>query len=81
MLKFLLLILVITGVWYGFRYVSRQQGGGRRPPAARPKPENRPEARPQPAAEDMTACRVCGTYVAESTAKSCGRSDCPYPAA
>ena len=77
MLKFLLLILVITGVWYGFRYVSRQQDGNRRPPPARPQPESRPQS----SAEDMIACRVCGTYVAESTAKSCGRADCPYPAA
>jgi len=77
MLKLLLLILVISGVWYGYRYVNRpQQGGGRVPPAP-PKPEVKPQMR----AEDMTACRVCGTYVAESTAKSCGRGDCPYPPA
>src|SRR3546814_18334505 len=85
MLKFLLLSLIITGVWYGFRYVNRPRGGGQ--PPARPKtpPDSPSQAQPQaPAqmrAEDMTACPVCGTYVAESTARSCGRGDLPYPAA
>lgn len=81
MLKFLLLILIITGVWYGFRYVNRPRGGG--PPAARPepRPDGQSQSPAQMRAEDMTACPVCGTYVAESTARSCGRGDCPYPAA
>src|SRR3546814_3714202 len=59
MLKFLLLSLIITGVWYGFRYVNRPRGGGQ--PPARPKtpPDSPSQAQPQaPAqmrAEDMTA--------------------------
>ena len=72
MLKYLLLILVIAGVWYGFRYVNKKK-------AAAP-PVTPPPAQPQVKAEDMTACRVCGAYVAEATVKSCGRNDCPYPA-
>src|SRR3546814_957691 len=62
MLKFLLLSLIITGVWYGFRYVNRPRGGGQ--PPARPKtpPASPSQAQPQaPAqmrAEDMTACPV-----------------------
>jgi uncharacterized protein len=88
MLKFLLLILILLGVWYGFRYVNRPQGDKRRPPQAPPRAgaggdrgAAPSQGQPQPRAEDMTACPVCGTYVAESTARSCGRGDCPYPAA
>lgn len=81
MLKFLLLILAILAVWYGYRYVNRPKPGPQAPPPARPQPGAGPGASPAPRAEDMAACAVCGTYVAESTAKSCGRSDCPYPPA
>ena len=77
MLKFLLLLLAVAGVWYGFRYVNRPRHVARRPPPAAPQAEARTEATPQARAEDMTACPVCGTYVAESTARSCGRGDCP----
>lgn len=72
MLKYLLLILVIAGVWYGYRYVNRKK-------TAAGEPVTPPPAHPQVKAEDMSACRVCGAYVAEATAKSCGRNDCPYP--
>ncbi|HEX6956784.1 MAG TPA: hypothetical protein VF194_02275 [Ferrovibrio sp.] len=73
MLKFLLLILVIAAVWYGYRYVNRkEQTGARVAPAP---------AQPRVKAEDLVACRICGAYVAEATAKSCGRQDCPYPQA
>lgn len=72
MLKYLLLILVIAGVWYGYRYVNRKKSAPDSTPVT-------PPPRPQVKAEDLAACRVCGAYVAESTAKSCGRNDCPYP--
>ncbi|WP_341703406.1 hypothetical protein [Ferrovibrio sp.] len=81
MLKFLLLILAILAVWYGYRYVNRPKPPPPPVPPAGTKPGTPPEAAAAPRAEDMAACAVCGTYVAESTAKSCGRSDCPYPPA
>lgn len=71
MLKYLILILVIVAVWYGFRYVNRRAELGRKPPSSPPQPQTH--------AEDLAACRVCDAYVAEATAKSCGRKDCPYP--
>jgi uncharacterized protein len=30
-------------------------------------------------AEDMVACRTCGTYVLASAARNCGKAQCPYP--
>lgn len=73
MLKYLLLILLIAGVWYGYRYVNRKKAAGEK--------VTPPPPRPPVTAEDMVACRICGTYVAPSAAKSCGRADCPYPQA
>lgn len=28
--------------------------------------------------EDMTKCDVCGTYLAPSQKRDCGRANCPY---
>ena len=70
----LLLLIVIAGVaWYGWRIFQRKID--QRDAA------DRVETGKTPAAEDMVRCRVCGTYVAAAHAKSCGRSDCPYPKA
>jgi len=35
-----------------------------------------PSPRPQAAVEDLTPCRTCGAYVAES-ARACGKPGCP----
>ena len=70
------LILIIAAVWYGLRRLNalpRNPGshagqghpGGRRPP-------------PRIEAEDLIACRVCGTYIA-ADAPFCGRRNCPRP--
>jgi hypothetical protein len=69
------LILIIAAVWYGLRRINalpRHPGpGGRRPSTgAGRRPPPRLEA------EDLVACRVCGTYVAAG-APGCGRRDCP----
>ncbi|WP_298726026.1 hypothetical protein [uncultured Ferrovibrio sp.] len=77
MLKYLLLILVIAGVWYGFRYVNRKKAVGDKPAADTVDSQPR---RPV-TAEDMVACSVCGIYVAPGAAKSCGQQNCPYPSA
>jgi hypothetical protein len=70
------LILVVAAVWYGWRRLNRP------PPRdlpRRPGPSTRSGRRgppPRIEAEDLIACRVCGTYVAAG-APGCGRRDCP----
>ena len=66
------LILVLAAVWYGLR---RLNGPPRQPPR---RPDMRPNPPPRIEAEDLIACRVCGTYVAAG-APDCGRRDCPHP--
>lgn len=73
MLKYLLLILIVAGVWYGYRYVNRKKDAG--------EPVTPPAPKSQVGAEDLAACPVCGAYVGAKSAKSCGRGDCPYPPA
>ncbi len=80
--------LVIVVVIYGFKAVARLQerrnaaekggGGGDQGTPAKAR-SGRPAAQPEPGTEDMVACRVCGTYMAASGTRSCGREDCPYP--
>ena len=67
--KLVLLILVAVAVWYAMRWLNRvPQNVARRRQA--------PSPRPQPAVEDLTACRVCGAYVAAG-APACGKPGCP----
>ncbi len=84
--KLLVLAAVVAAVWYGFKWVSRLQqardaaAGGppkksRWPGAAWRKAKTAP---PQDAAEDMTECPVCRTYVSARGPANCGRADCPY---
>jgi len=71
--KLLTLILLITVVWYGFRWYTRVQARARdlpRQPGGLPRPEI--------AAEEMIRCARCGVYVSAGKAASCGRPDCPY---
>jgi hypothetical protein len=83
MLKFLLLILLIAAVWYGWRYINRKPPA-KPPAAAEPKaPQEQSRAR-KTIAEDLKPCPVCGTYMvvdpnlppAQAAAKTCGRPDC-----
>ncbi len=77
--KLILTVAVIAAVWYGFKMLNRLgerkqdkvgQGGASNP-AAKAGGD---------AAEDMTACSVCGVYVAASSAGNCGKAGCPYGA-
>lgn len=75
MLKFLLLILLVAAVWYGWRYINRK------PPAKPPAPaEPRAPEPPKAIAEDLKPCPVCGTYMVVDPGKpadqTCGRPDC-----
>jgi hypothetical protein len=67
--KLILLVLVAAIVWYAMRWLNRAPQSVARRRAA-------PSPRSQPAVEDLTACRICGAYVAES-ARSCGKPGCP----
>jgi uncharacterized protein len=74
--KILLLVAVIAFIWFGWRWYQRWELERRNAEA------NRAAGRPDPrriGAEDMVACRVCGTYVAPKSARACGRPECPYP--
>ena len=86
--KLIFTALIIVVVIYGFKAISRLQE--RRAAAENERggsgDAGRVKARPASGAapaergtEDMVACRVCGTYVASSGTRSCGRDDCPYP--
>lgn len=76
--KLLFLAGAVAGVWYLFKMLA-----GPNAPPADPEPQVRGGAANQAAgkraieADDMVACKVCGTYVAANGARSCGRADCP----
>lgn len=75
--KVLFTVIIVAAVIYGWKWMNRVQLR-QREEARRFREEER---RPRPAVEavDMTRCRTCGDYVPAKGAKSCGRSDCPYP--
>ncbi len=87
--KILLLVAIISAVWYGFKLVSRMQeardgttkqkrtSAWRKPDFMRMKRDaGRPATKDEP--EDMVQCPTCKSYVAARGVLSCGRADCPY---
>jgi hypothetical protein len=87
--KLILLIAIIVGVWYVFRFIgqvdkARQRaareaaaaGAGRRQQARRA-PRGDPRGSVAQV-EDTVKCRACGAYVPVRSAKSCGRGECPF---
>jgi hypothetical protein len=75
--KLLFLAGAVAAVWYLFRMLASPSQ-----PPAEPEPRAQPHAsnaaaRSRADAEDMVACKVCGTYVSATAARSCGRGDCP----
>jgi len=81
--------LVIVVVIYGFKAIQRLQerrnaaenssGGAGNGGTVKAAKRSAPVAQPEQGTEDMVACRACGTFVAASGTRSCGREDCPYP--
>ena len=67
LLKWLVLILIVIGVWYGFKAITRRNKA-RQVEAARRRREG---------IKDMRACTVCDTYV-PTEQSDCGRDGCPY---
>lgn len=77
--KLILLVIIIYCVWNGFKYLQRRQevqDQKRHEKVREARRETTGSAEP---VEDMIRCKVCDAFVAGSGAKSCGRSDCPYP--
>ncbi|MBV9551460.1 MAG: hypothetical protein JO032_01585 [Alphaproteobacteria bacterium] len=68
------ILAVVFAAWHLVKAFNRA--------ATRPAPPRRPAAGAAPRAmieaEDLVACRVCGTYIA-SSARACGRAGCPQP--
>ncbi len=77
--KLMLLVVVVTAVWFGFRYAERlgatkqaalhRRKGGGGVKASRGAPAE---------AESMIECSVCGVYMTAGQVANCGRGDCPY---
>lgn len=77
--KFLITLVLVLIVWFGFKYWTRVIATGAK---AREVPRGRrPAPRDEPAAEaevfDTEKCRVCGAYVTADAGR-CQRPDCPY---
>ena len=77
--KFLVLVVIVLAIWYGFKYAGRVEQVRQALKAARAAAEQRRRRGPQRLqAEDMVQCRACGTYVTARGAGKCGRADCPW---
>lgn len=88
--KLLFTAAAIALVIYGFRWIGRLQQRNEqhfkqrktawKPGGAAASPQrNAPSAADAEDVETMIECKVCGSYVAASGARSCGRDDCPFP--
>ncbi len=73
--KLSLLIFVLALVWFGFRWIGRQDRA-RKEQAGGQKPRGRERAKAD--AVDMVQCKVCDTFVPGTKASACGRAGCPY---
>lgn len=84
--KLIVLIGIITAIWYGFRLVGaldrarRQaermaQQGARQAPGQAPPSQRRADVAN---VEDTVKCRACGAYVPARQPSRCNRSECPF---
>ena|SRR5689334_15293243 len=80
--KLIVLIGVITAIWYGFRLVgaldrARRQAErmARQAPGQAPRNQRRADVTN---VEDTVKCRVCSAYVPARQPSRCNRSDCPF---
>ena len=70
--KILILAVIITAVWYGFKFVGRLQAK---------RQEELKDARREgnsKDAGDMVKCPQCAAFVVEGGAAKCSKSECPY---
>ena len=73
--KLLLLVAIISAIWFGFRLIG-QLDRQRRDAARQQKPRARGKGAAPGQVDDMAKCSVCGTYMARGS-PACGRPDCP----
>lgn len=71
------ILVVVFAAWHVVKAFNRVQQRPA-PPRGTARPQQPPPPRRIIEAEDLVACRVCGSYVAVS-ARHCGRADCPQP--
>ncbi|HLJ18909.1 MAG TPA: hypothetical protein VKU84_01860 [Stellaceae bacterium] len=76
--KLVFLAGAVAGVWYLFKMLAGPSAPPPEPEAQAPQRPPKTAARNRADAEDMVACKVCGTYVSANGARSCGRPDCPW---
>ncbi len=86
--KLIVLIGIITAIWYGFRLVgaldrARRQADRMARQAPRGGARQTQQQTQQRGAdvanvEDTLKCRVCGAYVPARQPSRCNRSDCPF---
>lgn len=87
-IRLLLLGLVLAGVWYLYRMVTRQGSAaptlGQSAGTAAAVEGEGEKAEAEPArveeAEEMQECPVCRAYLPATATDGCGRPDCPIPA-
>ena len=75
--KLLFLAGAVAGVWYLFKMLAGPSAPSTDPAAQARKRATSTAGNRAIEAEDMVACKICGTYVAANGARSCGRADCP----
>lgn len=73
--KILVLAVIVTAVWYGFRWLERRKAN---PPSVSAKAKSASGTGPEIGAQDTVKCPQCDAFVVAKGAKSCGRADCPY---
>ena len=69
--KLVAILVIAIVVWYAMRWWNRTV-----PPRPARGQQEFAARREQPKVEDLTACRVCGAYVAAG-AHACGKPGCP----
>lgn len=78
--KLVVLALLVFAVWKGFQYLQRRQEVQARKHNEKVREARRETQGSADPVEDMVRCKVCDSFVASRGARSCGRTDCPYPA-
>jgi uncharacterized protein len=76
MSKFVVFVIAVVAVWYGYRWLERQGYVGTG--AKKPVPSNRRDVM---VAEETVKCRACGVYLTRADAHACGQAGCPFPKA
>jgi hypothetical protein len=74
--KLLVLVAIISAIWFGLRLLSQIERG-RREAERREKERGRGQPKAPRQVADMVKCSVCGTFTAPGS-KPCGKAGCPF---